>query len=853
MVDRNPARFLCTTVPLGSTNEATSRPIANRVRTRSTASLIQSMNEASRRTIATSRRTRTILQARLLRAALLLLPLLALLQTHAQPVPKLNSLSPQWVQHGTTTEISFSGDNLTNATGLLFSSDPDSHQSGIAATGLKIKDDKALTAKITVVADAAPGEREVRVVTPSGVSEPLVLNVSDLPEVHQSGTNTSPENAQRVEFPAAINGRIKEPAEVDYYRFHAKQGDELVFDVYASRMGSPLDSSLAVLNTESKELARNEDANGLDSLIEFSVPDEGDYLLQLRDFRYQGGEDFKYRLYGGALPHLDWIFPLGAQRGQSVEITLSGRNLGSSSNLTHNVDPKAPLGVTEINARAAGHLSNPKSFDVGDLPEFMEIEPNDTAEKANTVPVPITINGRIAGLKDVDVFRFKSDKDQRLLCEVNAQHLGSSLDALLTLADAKGKVLAQNDDAEGMDARIDYDKFAKDQEYTLSIRDLNERDGDKFSYRLSIHPPVPDFSVRFFPDIPRLNRGGHAWVRCEVTRLGGFDGPVRASFQGLPPGVYGQPLVLTKDIPATGLMVISAATDAALGHFPIKLSATAVIKGNAVSHLAEPIIPGQKPRQSRRGSRSADDRALDDAFLTVLDTPPFLLDLLSLAAEADQDQTTAIEVEAERSSGFTNDIELTAEGYSLDRGLISNHVEVAAVTLKGGQSRAKVSLKAKAGAQTGTRTIVIKGDTLVNGYTNTQYTQTIPLTIRQIPFALASSLPRLSVTALPPETKSAAGEAGFSVKADRRAGFNGEIALSLEGLPDGINATIDKIAAGQTEATVRLTASTNAPVGKEISFTCLGVGLFNDRNYKHRTEPIKLIVNAPEETVTSTK
>jgi len=37
-----------------------------------------------------------------------------------------------------------------------------------------------------------------------------------------------------------------------------------------------------------------------------------------------------------------------------------------------------------------------------------------------------------------------------------------------------------------MDARIEFD-FAKEQEYRLSIRDLNERGGSKFAYRLSIH------------------------------------------------------------------------------------------------------------------------------------------------------------------------------------------------------------------------------------------------------------------------------------------------------------------------------------------------------------------------------
>ena len=91
----------------------------------------------------------------------------------------------------------------------------------------------------------------------------------------------------------------------------------------------------------------------------------------------------------------------------------------------------------------------------------------------------------------------------------------------------------------------------------------------------------------------------------------------------------------------------------------------------------------------------------------------------------------------------------------------------------------------------------------------------------------------------------------FSVKADRRAGFKGEIALSIEGLPDGIIAAFDKIAVNQDEASVKITATDKAPVEKEISFTFLGVGMFNDRNYKHRTAPIKLIVTASEEVLSS--
>ena len=67
-------------------------------------------------------------------------------------------------------------------------------------------------------------------------------------------------------------------------------------------------------------------------------------------------------------------------------------------------------------------------------------------------------------------------------------------------------------------------------------------------------------------------------------------------------------------------------------------------------------------------------------------------------------------------------------------------------------------------------------------------------------------------------------------------------------MPDGVVSTFEKIPANQTEAAIKLTATTNAPVGKEISFTFLGAAMFKDRNYKHRTGPITIVVSLPETT-----
>src|SRR2546421_9850815 len=49
----------------------------------------------------------------------------------AQPAPNLTAISPDWIQRGTTGRIVFSGENLGNVTGFIFSG-----ASGLTATNI---------------------------------------------------------------------------------------------------------------------------------------------------------------------------------------------------------------------------------------------------------------------------------------------------------------------------------------------------------------------------------------------------------------------------------------------------------------------------------------------------------------------------------------------------------------------------------------------------------------------------------------------------------------------------------------------------------------------------------------------
>ncbi|MHB8524375.1 MAG: PPC domain-containing protein [Limisphaerales bacterium] len=777
------------------------------------------------------------------RSAWLLAACLGLLPARAQPLPKISSLSPEWVQRGATAAITIKGENLAGVTRLVFSGDTglaatlvpsekspvdlESSQGGIT-TG-EFKNDKQLKVSVTIGAGAMLGAREVRVVSPAGVSNPLRLNVDYLPEIAEVGTNHSIGRAQKIELPAAIEGTIGAGDETNCFRFTAKKDQQLIFDVYAFRTGSPLDSSLAILDAAGKELAHNEDYHGFDSFIDFRVPADGDYLVQLRDFQFRGGADYKYRLVAGATPYVDSVFPLGGQRGHTVEVELQGRDVDGVTRLPLKIAADSPLGRQDIRVRFARGFSNPVRFDVSDLPEIMENEPNNETNQANAVSIPVVVNGRINGEKDVDVFRFKVGKDTRLICAVEASGLGSPLDSLLTLTDAKGTVLQQNDDADGPDAKIDA-TFTKGTEYFLTLRDLLNRGGDRYTYRLSIQAPRPDFLVRCLPDTPRLSRGGHVPIRCELSPEAGFSGTVRVACESLPPGVFSEPLVLSPATPS-GLLILSAADDARLGSFPIRFAASSVVDGSAVTRMAKPL---------------SDNRPAKEAFLTVLDHAPFTIDPITLSAAVEQEQTATIEAEVQRWNGFAGEIKISVEGYSAGREPITRSFDFQPVTLKGSETRATLKLKAKVESETGMRNLLLRGEAKVDGLDVAEYSRPLPMAINQLPFTLASNLKRLSVALLPPGAKSAAGEAVFTVKADRR-GFTGEIALSLDGLPDGIAATLDRIPADAAEATIKLTAKEKAPVGKEFPFTVVGVATFNDRNYRQRTAPITWAVTPPPE------
>jgi hypothetical protein len=119
----------------------------------------------------------------------------------------------------------------------------------------------------------------------------VVLEVDDHPEfiARDNVEQTTP-------LPAILNGGIEKPGQIDVWKWHGKKGENWQFALCAARLGSRLDGVVTIMDNAGKALTRAE-ANPSDPILNFSVPADGVYRVNIQDrFASRGGAEFAYRL-----------------------------------------------------------------------------------------------------------------------------------------------------------------------------------------------------------------------------------------------------------------------------------------------------------------------------------------------------------------------------------------------------------------------------------------------------------------------------------------------------------------------------------------------------------------------------
>jgi len=126
------------------------------------------------------------------------------------------------------------------------------------------------------------------------------VQVSDLPEVVEKDGTALQEVAA---VPVALNGRIAKPGESDHFRLPVQPGARLRFEVFADRLGSPMDAVLKLERDNGTLLAQADDTPGSpDPLLDFTVPaDVKSLVVAVEDLHGRGGPKCVYRVVIQAL------------------------------------------------------------------------------------------------------------------------------------------------------------------------------------------------------------------------------------------------------------------------------------------------------------------------------------------------------------------------------------------------------------------------------------------------------------------------------------------------------------------------------------------------------------------------
>ena len=423
-----------------------------------------------------------------------------------------------------------------------------------------------VTFKVAIAADAEPGDREIRLVSSNAISNPLRFCVGTLPEVSRAAAKPAnpdldkyleriggapaltgtPKHEAQVQLPVTINGQIM-PGGVDRYHFFALAGQQLIISVsarvlipyLADAVPGWFEATVTLLDAKGEEVASAERYRFKpDPVLHFAVPHDGQYTVEIHDSVFRGREDFVYRVTLGELPFITSIFPLGGRVGEKTDVALTGWNL-TETNLTMDNTAARPDVIT-LSAKAF----NSVPFAVDDLPECVAASGNHSAETAQSVALPVIINGRISHPGEAEVFKFEGHAGQRIVAEVSARRLDSPLDSYLWLTDATGQQLAFNDDYE--DKGTGLNTFHADSyltntlpangTYFLHIRDTEGQGGPDFTYRLRLSEPRPDFALRVVPSSVSLRTGMSASLTVYALRRDGFTNAITLNLKNAPPG-----------------------------------------------------------------------------------------------------------------------------------------------------------------------------------------------------------------------------------------------------------------------------------------------------------------------------
>lgn len=371
----------------------------------------------------------------------------------------------------------------------------------------------------------------------------IPFRISDLENVIEQEPNNDAATASAAQAPAAYNGVIGAPGDVDFFKFQATKGQVLDIRVYARQIRSELDSVMYVHNLQGGNIAGNDDTGGPDSYIRFNPPADGEYLVSVRDHLARGGNAFHYRI-------------------EAVPVT-----------------PRLEASINEFDRYVETRLVVPQG---GRLPMLIATTRRDFGGPVDFVgenlPAGVTIESATLSADQAVA--------QVLITAAPDAALGTSL------AQIFGKLNDPNQPALLVSGKTRQD--------VTMVRGQNNRD-----FFVEIPPALgiavsqkAPFSVQIVePKVP-LVQSGLLQLKVVATRDEGFTAPIKVDLLLNPPGVNSSREVSIAEGQTEASITINSAGNAQVNDHKIALRASATVGNGAVQSgspfavmkVAEPYV-----------------------------------------------------------------------------------------------------------------------------------------------------------------------------------------------------------------------------------------------------------------------
>ena len=585
-------------------------------------------------------------------------------------VPSIESVESPAVERGSHARLKIVGANLSNAREVIF------YRPGVTCQSMDASSNEELSLHLDVGANCPTGMHAFRVRTDEGFSELRTFAVTPYPILRDIDAKT------KLSLGRTIIGQLADGTP-DHYTISLRAGDRLALDVEAIRLGIELTDTAMVVRDPAGQVVAQADDSPLyhqDPILSLVAKQPGDYVVEVADAGRNSGQHAYYLLHVSNGPRPTAVYPLGGQAGSVTQLTFTGDARGKW--VVHQELPRgtafpgrSPTNLDSHNSefqlfatQGEQHSATPLPFRLSDLANILETSANDdwptvaSPSEASKViaEVPCALNGIIEQPLDRDCYWMRGIAGQLIAVDVYSQRLGSAADTKLTVVDSEQRVLAQSDDVDSLDSRVEF-TVPKDGRFGVAVEEKRGKGGEGFAYRAEVNAVRPTAEV-FLPRRDRTSQDlqtvaipkGNRVLALLAIRKDDANGRATLRFPSLPKGTtahFVQPSIDQPIIP----VVFEADSEAELAGQQIPVEVTV--------HSPEDTAVGQFHQVTDLivGPADAIYTQHDTDRLTLGTRAPYpvSVSLSQPKASLAQDGTLDLHVNIERSANFKGDVVLT--------------------------------------------------------------------------------------------------------------------------------------------------------------------------------------------------